>query len=194
MTLRRLLPALCVLVACQSFAPDSWAAPRRSAGGFRQGFELNPYFTFIDFDSKAELEDEIGAGFRFGYLYNPNHEIEFMINSATADDEFFPGESVDVTNFQAAYVFNFTSHGVVPYFTAGLGFVHFDDSSPFLGSETDAVLGLGGGVRFFLGRVVYARFEYRANFHEGDGDVFASGEDFTFRELAFGVGWRFPTR
>jgi opacity protein-like surface antigen len=192
MTVKRLPPALCVLIAGLLFVPASSAAPRRYAGGFREGFELNTYLNFTDFDSKSEIDDDLGIGFRFGYLYTPNHEIEFLLNDVSTTDQFFFGETVDVTQIQAAYVYNFTSHGVVPYLTAGLGFVHTDDSD--LGSETDPVLGLGAGVRFFLGRVVYARFELRHDQFNGDGVVFARDENFSFNEFAFGVGWRFPTR
>jgi opacity protein-like surface antigen len=96
---------------------------------------------------------------------------------------------VQVTQFQFAYVFNFTRQGVVPYVTAGLGLVTVDDES--LGDETNAVLGLGGGVRFFLGPAFFTRFELRFNQFEGDGQVFAEGLGITARELVFGVGWRF---
>lgn len=195
MPLKRLLPAVLALVATPLLVPDAQAAPRRhGAGTFREGYELNAYLTFTDFGNRMELDDDGGAGFRFGYLYNPHHEIEFLFNSVTADDTFYPGETADIDNLQVAYVFNLTEKNIVPYITAGLGLVHTDDSSPFLGSETNPVLGLGAGVRFFLGRVTYARFEWRANFFEGNGDVFARGEDFTFQEYAFGVGWRIPIR
>ncbi len=195
MPLKRLLPAVLALVAVHLLVPEIQAAPsHHGARTFREGYELNAYLTFTDFGSRMELDDDGGAGFRFGYLYNPHHEIEFMFNSVTADDTFFPGETADIDHLQVAYVLNFTEKRVVPYLTAGLGLVHTDDSSPFLGSETNPVLGVGGGVRFFLGRVAYARFELRRNFFEGDGDVFANGEDFSFQELAFGIGWRFPTR
>ena len=193
MPARRLLPVLTVLTACLLFVPASWAYPRRYAGGgFREGFELNAYVTLTDFDTKSEIDDNLGIGFRFGYLYTPNHEIEFLFNNVSTTDQFFSGETVDVTQLQAAYVYKLTSHGVVPYLTAGIGFVHTDDSD--LGTETDPVLGLGGGVRFFLGRVVFARFELRHNLFSGDGTVFGKDETFRFNEFAFGIGWRFPTR
>jgi len=191
-TVKRPLSALAVLTACVLLAPSAWAAPRRYAGGFREGFELNSYLTFTDFDSKSQIDSDVGIGFRFGYLYTPNHEIEFLFNDFSTTDQFFTGETIDVTQLQASYVYNFTSHGVVPYLTAGIGFVHTDDSD--LGTETDPVLGLGAGVRFFMGRVVYARFELRHNQFNGDGTVFASNESFAFNEFAFGIGWRFPTR
>lgn len=195
MTSRRLLPALLVLAALPLCVPDAHAAPRRyPTRGSGEAYELGAYLTFNDFSDRMELDDDGGAGFRFGYLYNPHHEIEFLFNSVSADDRFNFGETADVDNLQVAYVFNFSDRNVVPYLTAGLGLVHTDDSSPLLGSETDPVLGLGGGVRFFLGRVTYARFEMRANFFEGDGQVYADGVDFSFKEFAFGIGWRFPAR
>ena len=195
MTSRRLMTVVFVLTALPIFVPDGQAAPRRygtRASG--EAYELNAYLTFTDFGDRMELDDEGGAGFRFGYLYNPHHEIEFLFNSVTADDQVLPGETADFDHLQVAYVLNFTEKKVVPYLTAGVGMVHTDHSSPFIGSETTPILGLGGGVRFFLGRVAYARFELRRNFFEGDGDVFAQGEDYSFHEFAFGIGWRFPTR
>src|SRR6267143_475490 len=71
---------LCVLAACLLFVPASSAAPRRYAGGFREGFELNANLTYFHIASKAQINDDLGFGFRFGYLYNPNHEIEFLFN------------------------------------------------------------------------------------------------------------------
>ncbi|HXU13371.1 MAG TPA: outer membrane beta-barrel protein [Candidatus Binatia bacterium] len=193
MTLRRLLPVVFVLAFLPMFVPDGHAAPRRySTRGSGEAYEIAAYLTFNDFSNRMELDDDGGAGARFGYLYNTHHEIEFLFNSVNADDSFNFGENADIDNLQVAYVLNLNDTNVVPYLTAGLGLVHTDDS--FLGSETDPVLGLGGGVRFFLGRVTYARFELRANFFEGDGQVYANGTDFSFKELAFGIGWRIPTR
>lgn len=195
MTLKRLQPAVFALVAVILTVPETQAAPSRyRARTPGEAYELNAYLTFTDFGDRMELDDEGGAGFRFGYLYNPHHEIEFLYNSVTADDSFFTGERADIDHLQVAYVFNLTAKTIIPYFTAGVGMMHTDDSSPFLGSETNPILGLGAGVRFFLGRVAYARFELRGNYFEGDGDVFTRGEDFSFTEFAFGIGWRIPTR
>src|SRR5258706_4593432 len=190
MTVKRLRMTAMSLAACSIFLSAPQAAPARH-GGFHRGFELNPYLTFTDFDDKSEINDELGAGFRFGYLYNTSHEIEFLFNDVTTHDVLDPNQGVDVSQFQVAYVYNFTSHDIVPYVTAGLGFVHTDDQ--FLGTETDPVLGLGAGIRFFLGRVVYARFEARHNRFGGDGTVYLNNEGFTFNEYTFGIGWRFPT-
>jgi opacity protein-like surface antigen len=196
MTAKRLVPLLIVLAALPIFVPDGHAAPRRygtrSSG---EAYELNGYITLNDFADEMALDDDAGVGFRFGYLYNPHHEIEFLLNTVSADDQALPGEHVDLNNLQVAYVFNFSDRNVVPYLTAGVGVVHADHSDPFFDTETNQVFALGGGVRFFLGRVAYARFEMRANYFEADGGVFfPNGEDMSFKEFAFGIGWRFPTR
>jgi len=193
MKLIRLVPAALALVALPLFATQSQAQPRRvPVGGFREGYEFTVTLNLNNFENKMELDDDSGAGFRFGYLFNPHHEIEFMFNGVRADDSFFIDEHADISNLQISYVFNFTPHGVVPYLTAGIGQMHVDDS--FLGTESDQVIGLGAGVRFFLGRVGYMRFEVRSNSFDGGGDVFARDETFTWVETAVGFGWRFPVR
>lgn len=190
----RLLPVMLALVALPAFAPDGHAAPRRyAARGSGEAYELNGYFTLNDFGSEMDLDDGTGLGFRFGYLYNPHHEIEFLLNSVSAEDQLDPFEDVDLDNLQVAYVFNFSDDNVVPYLTAGLGVVHVDHSDPFFDSETNQVFSLGGGARFFLGRVTYFRAEMRANYFEGDGEVFPE-DDLSFKELSLGIGWRIPAR
>ncbi len=199
-TAKRLLCALTVVFGGMLLVPDAWAQPRPYRGGFHRGFELNGYLTYFNFEKSTDLDDDVGVGFRFGYLYNPQQEVEFLIDTisttGTLRDAFgnpLPFKSNDdITHFQTAYVFNFTSHDVVPYLTAGVGFLSTDDSD--LGTETDLTFGLGGGVRFFLGRVLYARVEARQNFFSGNLPVFQDGESFSFQEISFGVGWRFPTR
>jgi hypothetical protein len=118
---------------------------------------MNFNLVFTDYEEDVELDDELGFGARFGYLFTPAHEVEFLINFVATDDVFFPDLEVDTTHFQTAYVYNFTASGVVPYLTVGLGLFTTDDEA--LGTETDLALGLGGGVRFFVNRAVYARIE-----------------------------------
>ncbi len=189
MRLQRLLPVLLALALAPALAPEARAQGRYRRPMFEHAYELNPYLSLNQFQSKTELNDELGVGFRFGYLYTPNHEIEFLLNDVSTNDTFFTTDTVDVTDFQVAYVYNFTKRDVVPYLTAGVGFVHTDDHD--LGTETDLAEALGFGVRFFLGRAFYARFEARANFFKGRGTVYNDGENFQNNQYAFGVGWRF---
>jgi opacity protein-like surface antigen len=176
--------ALSVFLATHALA--QYRTPPRQP--YKHGYEFSSYLTFNQFESKTDLDDEVGVGVRFGYLYTPHHEIEFLLNGVSTNDSFVTSDNVDITDFQVAYVYNFTKKDVVPYLTIGVGFVHTEDD--FLGSESDGALGLGGGVRFFLGKAFYARVEYRANFFKGQGDVYLDNEDFTNTQFAFGVGWR----
>ena len=104
MKLIRLVPAALALVALPMFATHSQAQPRRVAvGGFREGYEFTVTLNQNTFGDSMELQNDTGAGFRFGYLFNPHHEIEFMANGVTADDSDqvnFPGETADITNIQ----------------------------------------------------------------------------------------------
>lgn len=191
---RATLHALLALMALPIAVPPAAAQYRRPprAAQYSRGFELSPYFTFNEFQNKAQLDDDVGLGFRFGYLYNPYHEVEFMLNGVETHDNAGFGERVDLSNFQIAYVFNFTKKDVVPYVTGGLGFFHSDDAD--LGTETDFVRAFGGGIRFFLGRNFFARFEIRENYFKGQGTVWADGEGQWVRETLFGVGWRYGLR
>ena len=183
---------LCLVLSGLAAAPAlaQSSRPRRIPPTPTPAWELNFNLVFTDYERDVDLDDEIGFGARFGYLITPAHEVEFLMNFVSTNDVVFPDLDVDTTNFQTAYVFNFTSSGVVPYLTIGVGLFTTDDES--LGTETDLALGLGGGVRFFLGRVAYARIEYRYTQFEGDGEVYVDGLDVSVNELGFGVGWRFP--
>lgn len=191
MKLLRLVPVL-VIGAFLSLLPTPAAAQYRRPPARHQAwehaYEFTPYLTFNQFDPAAALDDDLGVGLRFGYLYTPNHEIEFNVDAVTTNDSFFTFEKVDITNVQAAYVYNFTKRDVVPYLTAGLGFKTIHDDA--LGSETDLSEGIGGGVRFFLGRALFFRVEGRRDRFKGDGRVFVNGQYFYTNQLMLGLGWR----
>ncbi len=190
MRLQRLVPALIVFALASAMAAPALAQYRRPyrTRTFEHGYEWSFLPTFTQFQSKEDLDDDFGFGARFGYLYTPHHEIEFLWSNVSTNDSFFTSDHVDLNNFQVAYVYNFTKRDVVPYLTAALGFLHTDDHD--LGTETDFDSSLGGGVRFFLGRAVYVRFEGKREFFKGDGRVFADGERFHHDEISFGIGWR----
>ena len=197
---KRMAPVLFALLLLPGLAAPARAQYRRPyppMRRFEHAYEFNGYLTFNEFQNTAGLDDDFGAGFRFGYLYTPHHEIEFLLDGISTTGTVLDFSTIpptafrsndDLTNFQVAYVYNFTKRDVVPYITAGLGFLHTHDN--LLGSETDGVLGLGAGVRFFLGRALFARFEARGNFFSGKGTVYNDGEDFRNNVYSFGIGWR----
>ena len=67
-TAKRLLCALTVVFGGMLLVPDAWAQPRPYRGGFHRGFELNGYLTYFNFEKSTDLDDDVGVGFRFGYL------------------------------------------------------------------------------------------------------------------------------
>jgi len=170
--------------------PAQPAHPRRITQPPPPAFEFCLSAVYTSYEEDVDLDDEVGFGGRFGYLFTPRHEIEVVMNSTWTNDVFFPGIDVFTFNFQTAYVHNFTAKDVVPYLTAGIGWFTTDDES--LGHETDFALGLGGGVRFFMGNAAYLRLEYRFTQFEGDLPVYADGFDVSVSEIGLGLGWRFP--
>ncbi|HET6278932.1 MAG TPA: porin family protein [Candidatus Polarisedimenticolia bacterium] len=165
--------------------------PRPKPQPFQEGFGFSTMFVYSSFEDRVEISNDVGFSGRFGYYFTPHHEAEALFNWVGTEDAVFPYIYIDTFHFQFAYVYNFRPAGVVPYLTAGIGFLDVSDDA--LGSETDLTLGAGGGIRFFVTPVFNFRLEYRFNRFEGDGQVFAGGEDFDFDEFSFGVGWRFPS-
>jgi hypothetical protein len=186
---RPVLAGLAVLLLLLLGASPALAQPARPAH-LTRGFEFGFYFNQNAFDDSALLDDEVGFGARFGYLVTPDHELEFLFDGVGTHDTPDPGDHVDVSNFQMAYVYNFTRSGVVPYITAGVGFLSADHD--FKGTETDFLYSFGGGVRFFLAHTFYVRFEARQNLWTGDGQVFFQDDHLSMFNVDFGIGWRFP--
>lgn len=156
-------------------------------------WELGPFLTANDFDGDIEIEDEAGGGFRFGYNFTAMHELEFSFDGVQTEDNVFNTIDVDIGQFQVNYVFNFVfdrHQPVIPYLTAGLGSIRFEVDNVLFGpdDETDTLFSLGGGVRFFLGKIFNIRLDARKIFFEGDG-VVLNRQDYENTQLSAGVGW-----
>jgi outer membrane protein with beta-barrel domain len=176
-----------ILVVCAVAAPAARAQNRS------ESWEFGPYLVGFDFDRDIEIEDRWGGGFRFGYNFVPMHEVELSFEGVETQDDVFNQIDVSVGQFQANYVFNFIfdrHQPVVPYFTAGIGAIHFEVDDPVFGTddETDPLFSIGGGVRFFIGKVFNFRIDARAVSFSGD-NVVLSDRDFTNNQLSIGVGW-----
>lgn len=193
MLARFILPAVTLVALSFSAVPPAAAAPPR-ARAYPAGpaVEAGFLFTWVDFEDDALLDEDLGFSPRFGILFNPHHEMEFVLDFITTNDILAPAIEVDIDQFQVCYVYNFTRHEVVPYFTAGLGWIESEFNSPTVfGSEETDLFTAGGGVRLFFGRTGYARFEARWTFFEGEGVVFDFQDDISMFELGAGMGWRF---
>src|SRR5262245_15557159 len=170
-----------------------WWAPPALAQNRSEAWELGPYVLFTDFDQATEIDEDLGLGFRFGYNFTPLHELELAFDGTSTEDSVFGQLDVDVFKFQTNYTFNFNfqrRQPVVPYFTAGFGFMRFDVSAPGIPSddEVDPLFDFGGGVRFFIGQVFNIRLDLRWIFFEGDNQVLRD-IDYANTEFSFGVGW-----
>ena len=188
--LARLIPSAVMFVALSlSTVSPAAAAARARAHPAGPAFEAGFLFNWVDFEDEALLDEDVGFSPRFGILFNPHHEMEFVMDFVTTNDVLAPAIEVDIDQFQVCYVYNFTRHEVVPYVTAGLGWI--DTSATFVGSEETDLFTMGGGVRLFFGRMGYARFELRWTFFEGEGIVFPFQDDVSMMELGAGLGWRF---
>jgi opacity protein-like surface antigen len=170
---------------------DAQTRRRPKPRPFEEGFGFSTMFVHTSFEGRVEISDYVGFSGRFGYYFTPHHELESLFNWGSTEDAIYPAVRIDTFHFQFAYVYNFRQAGVVPYLTAGVGFLDIRDQS--LGSETDLTLGAGAGIRFFVNPMFNFRLEYRLNRFEGDGRVFVRREDFNFDEFSFGIGWRFPS-
>jgi len=158
-----------------------------------ESWEFGPYLVGVDFDPDTEIEDEVGAGFRFGYNFTRQHEIEFLFDQVSTEDSVIGQINVDSGKIASNYLFNLNyqrHQPVVPYLTAGLGFIRFDVDDPFFGSddEVDTLFNFGGGVRFFFGPVFNLRLDFRSVFFQGD-NVILRDLDFQNNEFSFGIGW-----
>jgi outer membrane protein with beta-barrel domain len=172
------------------------AAGTAQAENRAQTWEFGPYLVFTDFDSATEIDDATGPGFRFGYNFTKLHEVEMYFGTLNTEDSVTGQIDVNQFEVQANYVFNFNfqrQQPVVPYFTTGFGFLRLDVDAPFAGSgdEVDGLFNIGGGIRFFFGRVVNLRLDFRSIFYQGGNQVLLD-LDYQNNEFSIGVGWVVP--
>ena len=161
-----------------------------------ESWELGPYVVETDYDSLTEINDHEGIGFRFGYNFTPLHEFETSLSTVSTHDNVTGQIDVRTGELAANYVFNFNFQRhqvVIPYFTAGLGFIRFDTSAPGAGSadELDSMWNWGGGVRFFFGKMFNLRLDFRAIYYHGGNDVLPYIY-YQNNEFSLGVGWVLP--
>src|SRR3989442_15135579 len=109
MRLQRLAPILAALVLLPGSATPARAQYRRPypMRRYEHAYEFTGYLTLNQFQSKTALDDDLGAGFRFGYLYTPHHEIEFLLDGVSTTGSVFDTSGAfvansrdDLTNFQ----------------------------------------------------------------------------------------------
>ena len=173
---------LLALLAILSSTP-ALAAMRKGS------WESEDEVTRTRFGGQAGIEKGFGAGFRFGYVATPEHQVEIELQIMETKDALSPGSEVRLGAMTLGYVHNLRAQtDLVPFFTVGLGLERMDASvlsprSRLPGRQTSLLTFVGGGVRFFFSPRFNLRF---------DGALRAVDSDPTMR-LDFrggvGAGW-----
>ncbi|HET6373315.1 MAG TPA: outer membrane beta-barrel protein [Candidatus Polarisedimenticolia bacterium] len=158
------------------------------------GLEVGPYLFHAHFDSDSGVENSEGLGGRLGILFTKEHELEFSVDYVETEDDFGGPFDVSLTTFKAGYVYNIAPRApVVPLLTTGVGLQRLEISeATFFGDveiqdETDPLVFVGFGLRFFFGHTFNIRTDAQAVavFPDEDGsdDALVDGI------FTVGVGW-----
>lgn len=149
-----------VLLVCATVAgglgSDALAQNREKA------WEINPYvgaLFFSDVEGETVFEDTWDLGFRFGYNWTKNHEVEFGFFGASTDNGEGLDLTIDLLGGQVNYVYNISMHHrdkIMGFGTAGVGLINvssfgFVSDPELVGDEVVFSYNVGGGIRFFGG-------------------------------------------
>ena len=149
-----------VLLVCATIAggigSDALAQNREKA------WEINPYvgaLYFSDVEGETVFEDTWDLGFRFGYNWTKNHEVEFGFFGASTDNGEGLDLTIDLLGGQVNYVYNISMHHrdkIMGFGTAGVGLINvssfgFVSDPELVGDEVVFSYHVGGGIRFFGG-------------------------------------------
>jgi hypothetical protein len=149
-----------VVLACATVAgglgSDALAQNREKA------WEINPYVGQMSFgkvNGETAFKDTWDLGFRFGYNWTKNHEVEFGFFGASTSNGEGLDLNIDFLGGQVNYVYNFSLHRrdkIMGFGTAGVGLINVSSfgfvSDPELVGDTVVFsYNVGGGIRFFGG-------------------------------------------
>lgn len=161
---------LLLLIACSA------------SGSFAQSkFEVTPYFgtkfggrivfannPFVDFD---KIKSSADYGALFGYNVWDTFQLEFMWNRqpttisehniSTNTFSFLANTNIDMYQFDLVYPFRNPEAKLRPFFVGGMGWTHFGNGDKTIGFSNRFSYNLGGGVKYYLTRVVGLRLDVR---------------------------------
>ena len=144
-------------------APAPAAAPLE-AGIYAGGFISNFYHQFYDIDvqpNRQELERvNMELGVRAAYFLTPLVGIEAEVAWVRVTTKQ-TGDGASLLSARAQAIVQHRFDRIVPFGTLGLGVWHVSSDDDVLGSDTDMLLHVGGGVRFFATPSIAIRAEAR---------------------------------
>jgi len=135
-----------------------------SFAGERAGaFSVSPFGGGYTFDGAQHLQTAPTYGLRLGYDLTKNWGVE-GVGHFLATEGTQSGTSVNAISYGLDILYNFMPDGaLVPYLALGGGGITAGHSSSFNagGSNTDATLNAGGGLKYFLTDSVALRADAR---------------------------------
>ncbi|MHC4116383.1 MAG: outer membrane beta-barrel protein [Planctomycetota bacterium] len=155
--------------------------------GTRKYLELTPMWGYTfggrfedkESDEKIKISDASSFGFRLGYDYGYNSQLEFLYSrqdTKLTNGDLFPRDTLfdlDISYFHiGGSLFWNRRSSVQPYFTGTLGLTHMDPEESGVDSLTRFSMGFGGGVRYFpLQRIgLYTGLRGLVTFMESDSE------------------------
>ncbi|HEX2768519.1 MAG TPA: OmpA family protein [Geobacteraceae bacterium] len=121
--------------------------------GEREGvFSLSPFVGGYTFDGVQHLKTAPVYGLRLGYDITNNLGVEYVVDYLSTDGTRAK-TSINALSYRMDVLYNFMPEGrLVPYFALGGGGITAGHGSGFNagGSNTDASLNAGGGLKYFL--------------------------------------------
>ena len=121
--------------------------------GEREGaFSISPFAGGYTFDGVQHLKTSPVYGLRLGYDITKNVAVEYVVDFL-ATEGTQSDRSINALSYRMDALYNFMPEGrLVPFLALGGGGITAGHGSGFNagGSNTDATLNAGGGVKYFL--------------------------------------------
>jgi len=160
------------------------------AGIYTGGFISNYFHQFYDIDvqpNRQELErvnPELGV--RVAYFLSQLVGVEAEVAWVRATTKQ-TGDGASILSARAQAIFQHRIDRFAPFGSAGLGVWHVSSEDDVLGSDTDMLLHVGGGVRFFVTPSIALRAE--ARFLRGPSQQAPYHLNASYGELMIGVSF-----
>jgi OOP family OmpA-OmpF porin len=148
---------------CMAFLLSLFMTTTCIAGERAGAFSVSPFAGGYTFDGVQHLETAPVYGLRLGYDLTDNWGIE-GVGNYLATETTRGNRSINAISYRLDALYNFMPEGrLVPYLALGGGGITAGHGSSFNagGSNTDATLNAGGGLKYFLADSVALRGDAR---------------------------------
>lgn len=154
------------LIYCMVFLLSILLTNACFAGEREGAFSISPFGGGYTFDGVQHLETAPVYGLRLGYDITKNIGVEYVVDFLSTDSTLV-NRSINALSYRMDALYNFMPEGpLVPYLALGGGGITAGHGSGFNagGSNTDATLNAGGGLKYFLTDSIALRGDARQLF------------------------------